>query len=272
MADAASAPALKGSKDRSPSFPFIPLKTAIDRLEQFEAKFGRHPAPAAKAGLAWGMKEKSSQADQTLAALKSFGLVKYDGMGVSRHASLTDEGRNYLRAQQESSKQAILKVCALRPKIMRTFWAEWGADRPPDEVALDQLILKNGFSEAGGKNFLRVYDETVSFAGLSISDKVQEEEEEEEESSEEIEGGPSASSLKPPKTSPTPSGKVNLMAGERELTTGLLAKDASFRLIVSGNIGVKEIERLIKKLELDKEILADDDGTRPDDEERNPYE
>jgi hypothetical protein len=47
------------------------------------------------------------------------------------------------------------------------------------------------------------------------------------------------------------------MAGERERTTGLLAKDASFRLIVTGNIGVKEIERLIKKLELDKEILVD---------------
>ena len=38
-----------------------------------------------------------------------------------------------------------------------------------------------------------------------------------------------------------------------------MAKDASFRLIVSGNIGVKEIERLIKKLELDKEILAEQD-------------
>ena len=47
------------------------------------------------------------------------------------------------------------------------------------------------------------------------------------------------------------------MAGERELTTGLLSKDANFRLIVNGTIGVKEIERLIKKLELDKEILAD---------------
>lgn len=34
-----------------------------------------------------------------------------------------------------------------------------------------------------------------------------------------------------------------LMAGERELTTGLLAKDASFRLLVTGQIGVKEIER-----------------------------
>ncbi len=45
--------------------------------------------------------------------------------------------------------------------------------------------------------------------------------------------------------------------GERELTKGILAKDSSFRLIAAGNIGVKEIERLIKKLELDKEILAD---------------
>lgn len=47
------------------------------------------------------------------------------------------------------------------------------------------------------------------------------------------------------------------MEGERELTTGLLSKAASFRLIVNGRIGTKEIERLIKKLELDKEILAD---------------
>jgi hypothetical protein len=54
------------------------------------------------------------------------------------------------------------------------------------------------------------------------------------------------------------------MAGEREITTGLLAKDASFRLIVTGEIGVKEIERLIKKLELDKEILADPDAEKDD--------
>lgn len=49
------------------------------------------------------------------------------------------------------------------------------------------------------------------------------------------------------------------MDGERELMTGLLSKDANFRLIVTGRIGVREIERLIKKLELDKEILAEQD-------------
>jgi hypothetical protein len=49
------------------------------------------------------------------------------------------------------------------------------------------------------------------------------------------------------------------MAGERELTTGMLSKNAGFRLVVTGEIGVKEIERLIAKLELDKEILAEPD-------------
>ena len=49
------------------------------------------------------------------------------------------------------------------------------------------------------------------------------------------------------------------MAGERELVTGLLSKEANFRVVVSGPVGVKEIERLIAKLELDKEILAEKD-------------
>ena len=52
------------------------------------------------------------------------------------------------------------------------------------------------------------------------------------------------------------------MHGERELATGLLSKDASFRLIVSGPVGEKEIDRLIRKLVLDKEILADQEDTR----------
>jgi hypothetical protein len=39
-----------------------------------------------------------------------------------------------------------------------------------------------------------------------------------------------------------------------------LSKGANFRLIVSGRVGVKEIERLIQKLQIDKEILADQNG------------
>jgi hypothetical protein len=59
---------------------------------------------------------------------------------------------------------------------------------------------------------------------------------------------------------PTP-----IAGGERELLSGMLSKTASFRLIVTGKVAVKEIERLIKKLELDKEILADEDAEDPRD-------
>ena len=50
----------KQQRERSPSFPFIPLRTAINRLVAFEECFGRHPAPIGKVVLAWSMKVKSS--------------------------------------------------------------------------------------------------------------------------------------------------------------------------------------------------------------------
>ena len=251
MAEMKDAPPKKPKKDRSPSFPFIPLQTAVERLEAFEKKFGRHATPAKKAGLAWGMKEQSSQADQTLAALRSFGLIDYQGVGSAREITISEEGRKYLRAQQDSVKVSVLKTAALRPRIIRKFWATWQSDRPHDSVALDSLVLDNGFSDSGARAFLSIYDKTVSFAKLTTADKVggdQLETDEEEET-----GLPALPADKIRQ-------KVKVMEGERELTTGLLSNAASFRLIVSGSVGVKEIERLIKKLELDKEILAETQG------------
>jgi hypothetical protein len=50
--------------------------------------------------------------------------------------------------------------------------------------------------------------------------------------------------------------KISARAGPRCFIYGKV----SFRLIVSGKIGVKEIERLIQKFEIDKEILADQEA------------
>jgi hypothetical protein len=260
MADAQQAAAPKGTKDRSPSFPFIPLKTAIERLEAFDKKFGRHPTPASKVGLAWDMKEKSSQADQTLAALKSFGLLKYEGMGAARHAALTDEGRNYLRAQQESLKKEVLKICALRPKIIRKFWAAWNADRPPDEVALDKLILDNGFSEGGARNFLKVYDETVSYAGLSSSDKLDLEQVEGTEDDGEAAGAALKPVInpKPPANPPphVPQGKVKLMDGERIVFTEETNPQNYLKLVASGEVDEVMLEALEDYVKRQKKRLA----------------
>lgn len=170
MAEETVAPP-KAPKERSPSFPFIPLEAAIRRLEQFEGYFGRHPAKAELAGLAWGMKGGSSKAGQTLAALKSFGFVDYTGSGKERTAALTDFGRTYLRAQQDSVKQDIIRKAALRPKALNALFQKWGADRPPNPVCLDELVLKLKYTDAAARLFLKVYDQTIAFAGLNDSDK-----------------------------------------------------------------------------------------------------
>jgi hypothetical protein len=243
-----------GQRDRSPAYPNIPLKGALERLAEFDSHFKRSPARAEKVGDAWGIKGKA-YVDRTAAALRYFGLLEYQGSGKDRQIVLSEEGRKYLRAQQEETKREVIKAAALRPKQIAKFWDVWGRDRPADGACLDDLIFKHGFSEKGARDFLRIYDETITFSGLSESDKKPSDLREKGPSEDESDqgGGEKESSRRQPPAT----GKAKPMAGERELTTGLLSKDANFRLIVSGPVGVKEIERLIRKLEFDKEILAE---------------
>lgn len=303
-------------KDRSPSYPFISLKAAIERIVAFDEKFKRHPAPADKAGMAWGLKETSSQAQQTLAALKSFGLVSYEGIGPKRSVKLTDDARDYLRAQQDSVKQKLLKKFAISPKPFATYWEEWRADRPIDAVCLDQLVLKGGYTQSAANTFLRVYDETMLFAGLGesheiapkrgevsgparsekpagesivpkIDDLIQWISGEQEQfleprrvrattesdgmtwlfvdgsetgipASEVVVVAAAASKLREPPVLPeTKSAQPS--SAEREWLRGPLSKDTSYRLFVSGDLGAKEIQKLIKVLEVQRLVLGDDE-------------
>jgi hypothetical protein len=118
------------------------------------------------------MKGDTSQSQQTLAALKSFGLVVYKGSGPKRLVAISDDGRTYLRAQQDTIKQQVLKRVALKPKWIAYFWGKWGADKVPDELRLDELVLTHKFNENSAPKFLGVYDGTIAFAGLATSDKV----------------------------------------------------------------------------------------------------
>ncbi len=245
-----------GQRDRSPAYPIIPLVSALERLAQFEAHFKRSAARPDKVGDAWGIKAKA-HASRIAAALRYFGLLEYQSGGGGRSITISDLGRNYLRAQEEKTKREIVASAALKPKQIAIFWNEWGADRPADPACLDELVLKNGFSEAGAREFLKVYDATIAYATPQFGDKVLRHEVI-EANEDDLDAGSGGTDDDPP-APPPPDRKAKVMAGERELTTGILSKEANFRLIVSGPVGVKEIERLIAKLELDKEILAEPD-------------
>lgn len=56
------------------------------------------------------------------------------------------------------------------------------------------------------------------------------------------------------------------MAVEYELIKGLLGKDVEFRIIITGKgkVTERQIEWLIKKLELDRDILIDEEIEIPE--------
>lgn len=164
-------PTSASGRERSPSFPFISLPLSIKRLDSVEKKFGRHAMPNSKAGIAWGLQPESSQAQQTLAALKAYGLVLYQGSSTDRRSVISDFGRIFLRAQQESILRAAAREAVLKPRIFGELFGEWGATRPPDAVCLDDLVLKRKFTEAAAARLLRVYDKNVEFAQLAELDR-----------------------------------------------------------------------------------------------------
>ena len=149
-------------RDRSPGYPIVALGEALGRLAEFEAHFKRGGAPPARAGEAWGIKAKA-YTDRIVAALRYFGLMDYQDHGGARLVVVSDEGRRYLRAQRDETRQEVIAGAALRPKQIARYWTVWGAHRPPDAACLDELILVNGFSETGAREFLKVYDGTISF-------------------------------------------------------------------------------------------------------------
>jgi hypothetical protein len=213
-----------GQRDRSPAFPVVPLETALERLAEFEEHYKRSPARPEKVGEAWSIKNKA-YADRIAAALQYFGLLEYQGSGRDRSIVISDEGRKYLRAHQEETKQEVRKTAALRPKKIADFWSVWGSDRPADTACLDDLI-HHGFSDGGAQDFLKVYDSTIAYAKLSDSDKappaLQENQEE-------------ATDDTPP-PSPPVQGKVKLMEGERIVFTEESAPQRYIKLVASGNL------------------------------------
>ena len=234
-------------RDRSPAYPNIPLKVAIDRLIEFDTHFKRTPARPEKIGDAWGITAKA-YVDRTTAALRYYGLLEYQGVRKERHIVTSDWGKAYLRSAQEETKRTVIKKAALLPKHIAFFWTQWGTDRPADAACLDELMFKHKFSEGGARDFLKVYDATITFAGLTSSDKPDPNQGDSAEPEEETEpegftSQPNWPWAKPP-AAPPPQERVNLMAGERVVFTEESNPQNYLKLIASGDVDETMLEAL----------------------------
>lgn len=242
------------AKVRSPNYPNISLGPALEAVRAAYKAENRNKMSRLVLAKHLGYTSLNGRALAKIGAVRAYGLI--DGTGDELR--LSDDAVTALMAPQGSAQRSeALGRLANRPTLFQELRKEF----PDTMPSLDNLkfsLIKRNFTPDAAEKAAKSYLASMNLVA-GVPDAYNPPDDDES-------GGESDTGQETRRTPPPPpGGKVKAMDGERELTRGLLAKDASFRLIVSGQIGVKEIERLIKKLEIDKEILAEQSDDEPDD-------
>jgi hypothetical protein len=174
-----------------PRYPFIDLQKALERCEEFRRAAHDHAILVEDAKQAWAYGAKSSGGDQTVGALRYYGLI--EGAGTGR-IKLTDSARRYLRDERPEVRAELSRQFAFQPKIMRELWADWRANPPPDTAARSILKVDRHFPDRAAEEVLRIYRANLAFVGASSSDTLPPE----SAASEDPNGGDEGEELPPP--------------------------------------------------------------------------
>lgn len=253
---------------RSPAYPYVDLAKAVHRVEQMrDAGAARSVLPPEVFYKIWGIGPQSSGARQTMAALNHFGLVSYIGRGDDRKIQLTDLALKIVLDKRPGSQDRVeaLRTAALEPPIHAELFEKYGSFLPADVVLETYLVKDRGYNQQAATNLLDEYKATLAFAGLDKPDNMSVPEAETENAAmhANVAENQSVSREGPPTSEvgrePPPS-IVSSEQGEREWLRGPLSKEVKYRLVVAGDMGPREIGKLIKILEAQKAVLEDDDG------------
>jgi hypothetical protein len=240
-------------RDRSPNFPYIGLTEALERCRQlYNASKGSF-VRLGDAASDWGLSATSSTPRRVAAALLTYGLIVDEGSGDSRRIRLTPDAIKILTDTRPGVRSGLLSSSAAKPSIINEVFGEWGGARPSDSHAISYLVHERQFTERAAKTFLTVFDDTVSY--LQSTDGGQSSAQKDnslpQDSSEEpTNGNPKQ---KPPDTSNLPASHT-----EQEWLRVRVAKDATVRLMSNRDLDRQMVERLIRFLETQKDMMDED--------------
>ena len=260
---------IEGGKQRSPAYPYISLDLAIERAKKIYAQAKDHPQTREVMARVYGKPVTSSATLQTFATLVQYGLLETIAVGSQKRLQVTTPLK-IISNSSTPAKQVIQakQFCALRPRIFKELFDKFEYADVHDSLILFYLTSEREsshgtvYTDKAAQEVLRVYRATLAYAGLGPPDKSEpveldgnddEPQKEEASPSPDI---PASNVARPARTERT----VVLTDGERVLQTGMLSPTSEYRVLVTGKVGVKEIEWLIKKLQMDKEIL----GSKPE--------
>jgi hypothetical protein len=284
---------LGNTRHRSPPFPFITLPKAIERLRQLQGlhlptqtRAARKWAPEALSSeelrVAWKYGSKSSGLAQTAAALIQFGLLSPNGTFSGRRFEITSDALELVRISRwHPDMKQLMRNAAMMPKIHRELFAKFGGAGKIEDAEIERYLVidraqakKAAFSPSSARDLIKEYRVTMRAAELSETEPrghsssaargaLEEANltpasvpQEFAPSQELIESAPRGMSHRKAAGSAAKTDAPPVRDHERIWDQGPLSPTAEYRLLISGEVGEKEIEVLIRRLEISKQTLA----------------
>lgn len=159
-------------RHRSPNYPSIDLRAAVDKLPGLFEAMKRHPVGVEVAVKAMGYSYSSSTGKLALAAFRAFGLLDNVQTGSNATVKLSiaalDIAADYPR--ESASWWAAVKKSALAPNIHSQLWEKYGSNLPADDEVRRYLVRELKFSDKAVGAFIEEYKATIDFAKLTDSD------------------------------------------------------------------------------------------------------
>ncbi|MDB5678472.1 hypothetical protein [Sphingomonas bacterium] len=145
-------------------FPFINLTKSLERARAiYENDKGGKGLKMPVAFSAWGYSDKSSGGFQTVAALKSYGLLEDEGANDDRSVKLTTDARQYFQTEIEEDQERLRAKFAGRPPLMAHLLDHWERGTVADPVARTHLKTGIGLNEQSARSALGIYKDNLSF-------------------------------------------------------------------------------------------------------------
>jgi hypothetical protein len=159
-------------RNRSPSYPAIPLDIAIERARAIYAAERGHPTQVNTALRHWNYAPRSGAGMVTIAALIQFGLLESEGSGDARRVWLTDLAHRIIRDDRPESPErtALIRDAALRPPIHRELWERYSGSLPSNDNLRYMLKFDRSFTDSGADAFIRELRRTIEYANLPGAD------------------------------------------------------------------------------------------------------
>lgn len=264
---------------RSPSYPSGSLSEAVAQVRKIETAYRLSPVDREAGAKLIGYSGLSGPANQTLAALAQYGLVERAGKGEMR---VTHRAQAILHPNSEAEKRRALVEAAFAPQLFQELRERWPNMIPPEEGVITYLN-RQGFNQSAIKPAARAYLQTLSFleeAGASESHGASGGGSAEsglsagEQGEQRLELGQGGVRAVIEQAAAEATNEPGFFAGgfleeqfrapraqdgETEWMRNQLGSATKVRLLVSGDMGPREINKLIKLLRAQRDVLKDDD-------------